>query len=61
VRSADARKTAIHDAVTQGPDQALARPAQAFPPNGKWFATSQTHWFRIADGKITEHWSTGTI
>ena len=34
-----------------------ARPAQAFPPTGRRFATTQTHWFRIADGKIIEHWA----
>ena len=36
---------------------AEARPAQAFPPTGKRFATTQTHWFRIADGKVIEHWA----
>jgi predicted ester cyclase len=34
-----------------------ARPAQAFPPTGKRFATTQTHWFRIADGQVIEHWA----
>ena len=34
-----------------------AQPAQAFPPTGKRFATTQTHWFRIAEGKIIEHWA----
>ena len=34
-----------------------ARPAQAFPPTGKTFATTQTHWFRVADGKVIEHWA----
>jgi predicted ester cyclase len=33
------------------------RPAQAFPPTGKRFATTQTHWFRISDGKVIEHWA----
>lgn len=36
---------------------ANARPAQAFPPTGKRFATTQTHWCRMADGKIIEHWA----
>ena len=36
---------------------AAARPAQAFPPTGKRFATTQTHWFRVADGKVIEHWA----
>ena len=34
-----------------------ARPAQAFPPTGKQFATTQTHWLRMADGKVIEHWT----
>jgi predicted ester cyclase len=36
---------------------AEGRPAQAFPPTGKRFATTQSHWFRIADGKVIEHWA----
>lgn len=34
-----------------------SRPAQAFPPTHQRFATTQTHWFRIADGKVIEHWA----
>jgi predicted ester cyclase len=34
-----------------------ADPAQAFPPTGKSFATTQSHWMRIADGKVIEHWA----
>jgi predicted ester cyclase len=30
---------------------------QAFPPTGKRFATTQTHWFRVAEGKVIEHWA----
>ena len=30
---------------------------EAFPPTGKAFATTQTHWMRVADGKIIEHWA----
>ncbi len=26
------------------------------PPTGKRFASYQTHWFRIEDGKLVEHW-----
>ena len=36
---------------------AEARPAQVFPPTGRRFATTQSHWFRIADGKVIEHWA----
>ena len=28
-----------------------------FPSRGRTFATSQTHWFRLADGKVIEHWA----
>lgn len=31
--------------------------AQVFPPTGKTFATTQTHWLRVADGKVIEHWA----
>ena len=26
-------------------------------PTGKRFAAQQSHWFRVVDGKITEHWA----
>ena len=28
------------------------------PATGKTFAASQSHWFRVADGKLCEHWAT---
>jgi predicted ester cyclase len=28
------------------------------PPSGKPFDYLQSHWFRVADGKLTEHWAT---
>jgi hypothetical protein len=28
-----------------------------FPPTSKTFAMTQSHWFRIQDGKIIEHWA----
>jgi len=36
---------------------AEGRVARALPPTGRAFATTQTHWFRIADGKVIEHWA----
>jgi hypothetical protein len=30
---------------------------RAFPPTGRTFATTQTHWFRLRDGKAIEHWA----
>ena len=29
----------------------------AFPPTGRTFAISQSHWFLFEDGKIIEHWA----
>ncbi|GHE11163.1 ester cyclase [Streptomyces alanosinicus] len=34
-----------------------ARPDGAFPPTGKTFSVPQTHWCRIADGRLIEHWA----
>ena len=31
--------------------------AAAFPPRGRTFAVTQTHWFRIRDGLVAEHWA----
>jgi predicted ester cyclase len=31
--------------------------ADTFPPTGRTFATTQTHWLRVADGLVTEHWA----
>jgi predicted ester cyclase len=27
------------------------------PPTGKPFAARQSHWYRVADGKLAEHWA----
>jgi predicted ester cyclase len=29
----------------------------AFPPTGRTFAMTQSHWFRVRDGRIAEHWA----
>jgi predicted ester cyclase len=31
--------------------------ARAFPPTGRTFAITQSHWFRMKDGLIVEHWA----
>lgn len=36
---------------------AEGRPAQAFPATGKRFASTQTHWFRMREEKVFEHWA----
>ena len=28
------------------------------PPTGRRFSARQSHWFRIAEGKLVEHWAT---
>ena len=28
-----------------------------FPPTGERFATTQTHWLRVRDGQVIEHWA----
>jgi predicted ester cyclase len=28
-----------------------------FPPTGRTFAMTQSHWFRVEDGRILEHWA----
>jgi predicted ester cyclase len=30
---------------------------EAFPPTGKCFRSTQTHWIRVTDGKAIEHWA----
>ena len=40
--------------VGYAPDGSVA---EAFPPTGRPFATTQSHWFRIADGQVIEHWA----
>jgi predicted ester cyclase len=44
----------VNPFVSYGPDGEVV---QAFPPTGKRFATTQSHWFRVADGKVIEHWA----
>ena len=41
-------------ATIYGPDGGIE---QAMPPTGKRFATTQTHWFRLRDGLVVEHWA----
>jgi predicted ester cyclase len=42
------------DFVTYGEEGGVA---EAFPPTGESFAVTQTHWMRVADGKVIEHWA----
>lgn len=36
----------------------LGTGADGRPPTGKSFAARQSHWFRVADGRLAEHWAT---
>jgi predicted ester cyclase len=44
----------VNDFVGYDEDGAVK---EAFPATGKRFATTQTHWVRVADGKMIEHWA----
>ncbi len=33
------------------------RVEQVMPPTGQACSITQTHWFRVADGKVIEHWA----
>lgn len=35
----------------------LGRLNGVIPPTGKRFATQQTHWYRVVDGRLAEHWA----
>ena len=28
------------------------------PPTGRLFSARQSHWFRVRDGRLAEHWAT---
>ncbi len=54
------------DAVVSDGDLAVARitssgtnlgPIGPIPATGRRFESQQGHWFRVADGKLTEHWA----
>jgi predicted ester cyclase len=53
----------VHAAMTgrqTGPFTAYAPDAtvtMVFPPTGRVLSVTQTHWFRMKDGKIEEHWA----
>jgi predicted ester cyclase len=42
------------DFVTFRPDGDVA---DAFPPTGRTFASTQSHWLRFAGGRVIEHWA----
>ena len=36
----------------------LGRLGGVIPPTGKRFVARQSHWYRVRDGKLAEHWAT---
>jgi ketosteroid isomerase-like protein len=36
----------------------LGRLNGVVPPTGRCFSARQTHWFRVRDGRLVEHWAT---
>jgi predicted ester cyclase len=36
----------------------LGRLGGVLPPTGKRFSSQQSHWYRVRDGKLAEHWAT---
>ncbi len=59
----DGDLVAVHATMSgrqTGPFTAYADDASVemvFPSRGREFAVTQTHWFRMEDGKIAEHWA----
>jgi predicted ester cyclase len=55
----------IEDAVAEGDTVAVRGTCSGthegellgIPPTGERFAAQQSHWFRVADGKVAEHWA----
>lgn len=43
-----------HGPMVQYRDGAITT---VFPRTGRAFASTQTHWFRLRDGKVIEHWA----
>jgi predicted ester cyclase len=59
------RRFDIEDAVADGDKVAVRGTCSAthegelwgILPTGERFAVEQVHWFRVADGKVAEHWA----
>lgn len=55
----------VEDAVAEGDTVAVRGTCSGthegelmgIPPTGERFAAQQVHWFRVADGKLAEHWA----
>jgi predicted ester cyclase len=59
---AEGDRVVIHNTMSgrhHGPmvDYVGGKISNVFPPTGRRFTSTQTHWFRVADGKVIEHWA----
>ena len=50
--------TVVARVLTEGTNR--GRLDGVMPPTGRFFSAEQTHWFRVDDGRLAEHWATGT-
>jgi len=48
--------TVVARTVSEGTN--LGKLNGVIPPTGKRFVARQSHWFRVQDGKLAEHWAT---
>ena len=58
----------VHNAVVTEGDSVVARVLSegtnlgrlggVIPPTGNRFSARQSHWYRLAGGKLAEHWAT---
>ncbi|HLW17208.1 MAG TPA: ester cyclase [Actinomycetota bacterium] len=47
--------TLVARVATEGTN--LGRLGGVIPPTGKKFSAEQSHWYRVRDGKLAEHWA----
>ncbi len=47
--------TLVARVATEG--TSLGRLGGVIPPTGKRFSAEQSHWYRVRDGKLAEHWA----
>jgi len=48
--------TLVARVVTEGTN--LGKLGGVIPPTGRRFSSQQSHWYRVRDGKLAEHWAT---
>ncbi len=48
--------TVVARVLSEGTNR--GRLSGVMPPTGRFFSAEQTHWFRVDDGRLAEHWAT---